>query len=293
MTESNGMTELAALQSIAASDYQGGMPVLNHIGHMAHHCASLLEKSAPQLLGRCDGKDYHAFRAGSKLSRPVQLPLLIRHPQRLRSRWSAMCRAARPQEQRYDMPQEDINVVLYSVSMAFALCYDLWRPSSRKTPGTFLEIVVGSLLQVVIPGKRRIAHVPLGGGEMVSTDIAFVDRDGSKGLVVPVKITTRERIVQPFAHQRILDSVFGEHSFRSVLVCVSEMQRKRDEGANAICVPGTIRLFQRHLAALSGLYYLDPPERYLQPDVTAHVAVRTLGSLLADDLPSHLGWEEV
>ena len=113
------------------------------------------------------------------------------------------------------------------------------------------------------------------------------------GLVVPVKITTRERIVQPFAHQRILDSVFGEHRFRSVLVCVSEMQRKRDEGANAICVPGTIRLYQRHLAALSGLYYLDPPHRYLQPDVTAHVAVRTLGCLLADDLPSLLDWKEI
>ena len=282
------MRDLATLQSIAASDYQSGMAVLNHIGHMVRHCTFLLEGTAIQPLGPCDGKDYHVFRDGANLSRPVHLPLLIRDPQQVQTLWSVMCDAARPQDQRYDMPPADINVVLYSVSMAFAICYDLWRPSSRKTPGTFLEIVVGSLLQVVLPDRKRIAHISLRDGEKVATDIAFLDDNGTAGLVVPVKITTRERIVQPFAHQRILDSVFGEQRFRSVMVCVSEMQRKRTEGANAICVPGTIRLFQRHLASLSGLYYLDPPQRYLQPDVTAHVSVRTVGDLFAADLPSLL-----
>ena len=280
------MKELANLQSIASSDYQSGMAVLNHIGHMARHCTSLLDGSAIQRLGGCDGKEYHIFRDGSNLTRPVHLPLLIRDPQRLAALWNAMCDAARPQERRYDISPTEINSLLYSVSMAFALCYDLWQPSSRKTPGTFLEIVVGSLLQVVLPDKQRIAHVRLRDGEMVTTDIAFMDQHGTAGLVVPVKITTRERIVQPFAHQRILDSVFGEGRFRSVMVCVREMQRKRTQGAKAICVPGTIRLFQRHLASLSGLYYLDPPARYLRPDVTSHVSVRTVGDLFALDLPT-------
>lgn len=91
--------------------------------------------------------------------------------------------------------------------------------------------------------------------------------------------------MQPYAHQRILESVFGMDRYRSVLVCMSEMQRDRKRNANAICVPGTIRLFQTHLAKLTALYYLDPPARYLAPDVTSLVSVRTVGDLLCDDLP--------
>ncbi|MCY4646040.1 MAG: hypothetical protein OXE73_04115 [Gammaproteobacteria bacterium] len=136
-------------------------------------------------------------------------------------------------------------------------------------------------------GLERTAHVKLAGQtENVSTDIAFLERGHRGGLVVPAKITTRERIVQPFAHQRILDSVFGEQRFRSILVSVSEMQRQRQTGANAICVPGPIRLYQLHLARLSGLYYLDPPARYLERDVADHITVDTVGRLLGEDLPA-------
>ena len=106
------------------------------------------------------------------------------------------------------------------------------------------------------------------------------------GLVVPVKITTRERVGQPYTHQRILDSVFGEGVYRSVLVCMSEMQRDKQHSANSICVPGPIRLYQTHVAKLSGLYYLDPPARYLDEDVTSVVPVRKVGTLLCSDLES-------
>lgn len=85
----------------------------------------------------------------------------------------------------------------------------------------------------------------------VATDIVFKKNEDNKGLVIPVKITTRERIVQPFAHQRILDSVFGPGSYQSLLICVSEMQRDKENNVNEICVPGTIQLFQRHLASLT------------------------------------------
>ena len=234
------------------------------------------------------------FQDGSKISRPIHLPLLIQDQEHLQASWNTLRDSARPTDCRYNAASDTINTVLYSISMAFASCYDLWRPSSRKTPGTFLEVVIGSLLQILLPGMKRVAHVSLREeGEKVSTDIAFLEPDHTAGLVVPVKITTRERIVQPFAHQRILDSVFGEQRFRSILVSVSEMQRQGTVGANAICVPRTIRLYQRHLASLSGIYYLDPPRRYLQPDVTAYVPVRTVGDLLAHDLPSLAGVQKI
>lgn len=212
----------------------------------------------------------------------------------LEGAWGALVSSARPNAGRYDARPDEINSVLYTVVNGFSVCYDLWRPGSRKTPGTLFEILVGSLIQAVTPTMTRRAHVPLlEPGESVSTDIVFLEPGGQGGLAIPAKITTRERIVQPFAHQRILDGVFGPGKFRSILVCVSEMQRQRDTGANAICVPGTIRQFQRYLAPLSGLYYLDPPARYLRDDVTGLIPVRTLGDLLAHDLPSRLEPEQV
>ena len=102
--------------------------------------------------------------------------------------------------------------------------------------------------------------------------------------MIPAKITTRERIVQPFAHQRILDSVFGAHHYNSILTCVSETQRHGPNGVKEICVPGTIRLFQKHLAVMAGIYYLDPPSRYLAKDVTSVIKVATVGELIHSDL---------
>ena len=280
------MIELDRLQSLAVKDYQNGNPVLSGIEAIAEHCTGLLSRTVTEPLGRCDGKDYHVLRVDSQISRPVHLAQFVRSSEELLSRWEVLRNSASPEEGRYDSSPEDINKVLYSICMGFAVCYDLWRPSSRKTPGTFFEVVVGSLVQVVLPDMARVAHVSLPEhNEKVSTDIAFLEPEGVGGLVLPIKITTRERIVQPFAHQRILDSVFGESRFQSVLVCVSEMQRQGTTGAKAVCVPGTIRLFQRHLAALSGLYYLDPPLRYLEPDVVECVPVRTAGDLLRYDLP--------
>ena len=232
------MRELNNLQSNAAGTYRRGVPVPNCIEHVVAHSLKLIDGIEPEYLGTCDSKEYHVLRAGANISRPLHLPLLIRDRERFGRAWSAFQESARSGKRRYDFPPEEINRVLYSASMAFAVCYDLWKPTSRKTPGTFFEVVLGSVLQVVLPRFQRTAHVSLPDQtENVSTDIAFLEPDVEGGLVIPAKITTRERIVQPFAHQRILDSVFGEQRFRSVLVSVSEMQRQGQEGANAICVP--------------------------------------------------------
>lgn len=281
------MRELDNLQSNAAGAYRNGAAVPNLIEHAVDHCLKLLHGIEPVPLGACDGKLYHIFRAGSNVSRPVHLPLLIRDRTLFRHAWNEFLGSARPRGHRYNFPLKETNSVLYSATMAFAVCYDLWKPGSRKTPGTFFEVILGSALQAVLPEFERTAHVVLPGQTAkVSTDIVFLTPNHTGGLVIGAKITTRERIVQPFAHQRILDSIFGETRFRSVLISVSEMQRQGEESANAICVPGSIRLYQLHLASLSGLYYLDPPARYLRDDVAGHVTVGSTAALLTRDLPT-------
>lgn len=281
------MDELHNLQSNTVSAYQDGRCVTNSIGQIVEHCLTLLERADLTPLGPCDGKDYHVFADSERLSRPVHLPLLINDAQSFAEAWSALHGSARPGERRYDYAPGAINKVFYTASTAFGACYDVWKPGSRKTPGTFFEVLLGSVLEVVLPDFSRTSQIVLPGQtRRLATDIVFSKPGLTGGLVIPAKITTRERIVQPFAHQRILDSVFGEGRFRSVLVCVSEMQRQGHTGANAICVPGAVRLYQQHLAPLSGLYYMDPPARYMQDDVVEHLNVDNLGALLARDLPT-------
>ena len=288
------MKELDDLYSIAASDYQCGMSVVNHLGHVTRHCLTLLDRVEYRPLATCDDKAYGVFAGDEGVSRPVCTSLFRRDASEVEAAWQALAGSARPAEHRFEMPSADMNEVLYTAITGFAVCFDLFRRGSRKTPGTYLEIVVGSLIQAVAPTMIRGAHVQLRDpGESVSTDIVFLKPGSRGGLVVPAKITTRERIVQPFAHQRILDAVHGAGRFKSILVCVSEMQRQGGTGANAICVPGTIRLFQRYLAPLEALYYLDPPARYLRSDVTELLPVRTLGDLLTHDLSRWLEPKQV
>jgi hypothetical protein len=183
------------------------------------------------------------------------------------------------------MDDDKVSKVLYTTIMSFAICYDLWKNSSRKTPGTYFEVILGSILARLLPDYTRKKHVIIPGqDDKVSTDIVFEPEGDGVKLVIPAKTTTRERIVQPFAHQRILDGVFGEGVYKSMLICVNEIQREQDTGVNDICVPGTLKLFQSYLAKMHGIYYIDPPQRYLQEDITSIIRVGTLASLLINDL---------
>lgn len=201
---------------------------------------------------------------------------------------------------------------IYTSATSFCLCFDLWKPKSRKTPGTFFEVLAGSICRIRYPDFGLGKHVAIAPsidldeavidldedqalegatdeevvealeGNAVSTDLVIHNDKNGRAAIVPLKITTRERIVQPFAHQRILDSAYPD-KFRSFLACISEVQR--DDKTNTvkqICVPGTVSLFQKHLARLSGLYYCDIPQRYFKPDMQAVIAVKRISDLFSD-----------
>jgi hypothetical protein len=53
-------------------------------------------------------------------------------------------------------------------------------------------------------------------------------------------------------------------------------------------VPGTIALYQKYISHIDGIYYLDPPARYLNGSGRGLPKIGTVGSLLTEDLPGHL-----
>jgi len=186
------------------------------------------------------------------------------------------------------------NKIIYTSVMSVACCFDLWKKGSRKTPGTFFEIFMAAILKWMLPNETFSKHIPLldeinenpgiSDSSSVSTDIVIRSSTYSnRNIVIPLKITTRERIVQPFAQQRILNSFFGENIYFSFLACISETQQdKNKKKVNQICLPGTIKLYQKHLSSISGLYYCDIPERYLGNDLTDIIPVKSMGEFLID-----------
>lgn len=284
------MRQLALKLAVAKESYDAGGRPLDEICNISKYCITSLAKNSRQRAQASLGsKHYHVFLSKANVSRPILTDLFITTPKEFIANWTELIASCNSTTHRITLTPAKINKTLYTSIMAFSACYDLWQPSSRKTPGTYFEVLLGSILGMLLPNCVRSKHIPIPNSEEnVSTDIVFTNSQNGNGLVIPVKITTRERIVQPFAHQRILDSVFGIDRFHSILVCASELQRDGDDNVNEICVPGTIKLFQSHLAKLKAIYYLDPPTRYLAGDVLQVIKIDSLGTLLAQDLPDFI-----
>lgn len=282
------MKKVHRLLVVAKKRYDAGASPFAEVGAVAYYCLQkLASKATSRFQGSVGTKKYSVFVAGKKLSRPFLPSLMLHDADEFSRRWAELLAALNPVTSRIDMEPDQANLILYTAMTALCACFDLWQPGSRKTPGTFLEVLLGSVLGILLPQHRRTKTVSIPGQtENIATDIVFTNSAATQGLVFPAKVTCRERIGQAFAHQRILESVFGAGRYQSALLCVSEMQREKHTAVNEICVPGPIRLYQSHLARLSGIYYLDPPNRYMQADVTSVIPVGSWGQFLTSVLPT-------
>lgn len=278
------MEEIIKEYNDLKTTYDAGDPTLLQLGQLGDRIIKFIQSFNRIEFRNFADKNYSVIESNNVLTRPFREDILFDKNYSFEKSWYILCDKLNSPE---DLAHEDIKVIdnlLYKLVMSFAVFIDIKKPKSRKTPGTFFEVIMGSVIHSIIPDFERSKHIPLPlAGESISTDIVF-SKDGM-GLVFPIKISTRERVVQPYAHQRILNSVFGEGKYKSVLICANETQRDDKKiTTNDICVPGTIKLFQSHLAKLYGIYYLDPPSRYLKDDVTSLLHVNTIGHFLVNDI---------
>lgn len=195
-----------------------------------------------------------------------------------------------------------VNRVCYSAVVGYAAAVDIFQRGDRASPGSYLEMMVGPIVSI-LTGRKEGASIYLpipetGDVETVTTDLSFPGGEGEVVLVIPTKISTRERISQAYVHQLILDrAATGGTIYRSALVIANENNTMfpagLDPGAKTYeagstqetLVPGTIVLYHKYVSQLSGLYYLDPPYRYLYKPPPLFPLVRTFGDLLTEDLP--------
>ncbi|MBI4327073.1 MAG: hypothetical protein HY674_17685 [Chloroflexi bacterium] len=249
-------------------------------------CRFLSKAATVQLKSLVPGKEYFAFRRPKKLSRAVNKQLFVTALEE----WDAFCKAIAGKG-KPDMDPDRITRIVYSVAASFFCFIDLTKEGDQKTPGTFFEYLIGHLFawRLNVNPKTRLPVLNLDMEATLPTDFVFDLGPNHAKFHLPVKVSTRERVIQVWAHQRVLDGVYGTGRFLGTPVILTETKtdKKRLEVIE-ICLPEQWRIYQMHIAQLKRIYYLDVPAAYSKlNDVFPPLSVRPFGHFFAeaDTLP--------
>ena len=254
--------------SLIIESYQASVGFLRHRGRV-------------ELKSMVSGKKYFTFSGVRKVSRPINVALYMDDPGDVAKRFLASV----------DAPTLftglELNQAIYTIAISFCAGIDLVKTGDRKTPGTYFEYMVGSIISQIlgVSPRKRVKVIEL---EDIDTDLP-TDYIFDLGLHrpkfhVPAKTSTRERAIQMWAHQRVLDGVHGVGRFYGTPIILTEtkLDTKKLE-VTEICLPEQWRLYQLHIAQLSKVYYLDPPTSYLGlNNVTPPIKVGLFGEFFTD-----------
>ena len=231
------------------------------------------------LTSKVPDKEYFDFHLGASSSRPINKALFD-----------------------FDTPKEVFDSIfagkagevehgllsraLYTAAMAYCATTDLTKSGDQKTPGTYFECFIGHLVaqrygvnpdkQTQVPSLEIINSLP--------TDYVFDLGTERRRIHLPIKTSTRERVVQVWAHQRVLDGIHGRNRFRGLLACLAETNKQtRERAVVEVCLPGQWAVYQMHIAELHRVYYLDIPAKYVPlKDTFPHIYVTTFADFFAE-----------
>jgi hypothetical protein len=176
---------------------------------------------------------------------------------------------------------EEITKALYTMAISFCAVIDLGKSGDQKTPGTFFEYFASHWFArtLSVQPQTAIRVLNLDRDTLLPTDYIFDLGDNRPKIHLPVKTSTRERVIQVWAHQRVLDGVYGTGRFLGMMVCLSETKTDQKKlEVTDICLPEQWRAYQLFIAQLYRVYYLDAPSKYLAlNNVFPPIYVKTLG----------------
>lgn len=222
---------------------------------LANDCTSV------DLISRVPGKKYSSYTtktAPSALSRPTNVDLFVSDSAWVEKQWNVWPTRA--------LPPQDASRLVYTMATAYSVASDLFDRNNKKGPATYFEHFVGHCFAHelgVNPSKR--ANFLIGGRHVSMTmDFIFDQGPGKAKLHLPVKLSTRERVVQAWAHQRMLDAAYGDGAYAALLIVHSETKLdSRNREVVEICVPDQWLAYQTLLAKMDRIYFFDMPGRYL------------------------------
>jgi hypothetical protein len=231
------------------------------IRNLAVTCLRFLtsECSTVDLRSNVLGKNYVSFvrgRTSRQLTRPANRAFFLADPDAVADLWDAWVRG--------NLSQGDLANVAYTVALAPCLAMELFDRQNKKGPATYFECLIGHLFARTLGvNPRKQASLRIEGKPVrLTMDFLFEMKNGLR-LHLPVKMSTRERVVQAWAHQRILDGAYGVGAYKGIMVLFSETKLGlRSREVVEICVPDQWLAYQALLSKMERIYYFDVPERY-------------------------------
>lgn len=215
------------------------------------------------LISKVANKSYFAFKKEGKISRAINDNLF--YPDE--DSWIRMCDVL--EQNRLDLlTKEDLAKALYTIAISFCASIDLLKNGDQKTPGTFFEYFIAYLFtwRVGTEPNRSIRILSLDEAETrLRTDFTFNLGVNKQKFHMPIKTSTRERAIMLWAHQKLLDGVYGIEKFMGTPVCLAETKvDKKKKEVIEICTPEQWRVYQLYIAKLKRVYYLDVPNEYVK-----------------------------
>ncbi|CAH0120686.1 hypothetical protein PAE9249_03207 [Paenibacillus sp. CECT 9249] len=257
--------------------YAGSNDILERLLKLHVNCIEALALCKQlDLISQVEGKKYFAFSYNNKISRAVNRNLFIMETNEIEKTINFISK-----EKLTETTPENITKALYTMAISFCSIIDLLKERDQKTPGTFFEIFAchwfSRMLQ--IHPKKEIDVLNLDKETKLPTDYIFDLGKNRPKIHLPIKTSTRERVIQVWAHQRVLDGVYGVGRFLGMCVCLSEtkVDKKKLEVVE-ICLPEQWQVYQMFIAQMKRIYYLDVPNRYqVLNDVFPPINVRPYG----------------
>lgn len=158
-----------------------------------------------------------------------------------------------------------ITEALYVISMNYCCCADL-VDGVKSNGGDYFEKFIGHLYARHLnrePSTLMTACELDDETIQIPTDYIFNLGPNLPKFHVPVKTSTRERCVEVWAQQRILDGAYGVGRFICLLTCLAETNYvSRNHSVDIVCVPNQWINYQLFISQVKRAYYLDMPARY-------------------------------
>jgi len=227
-----------------------------------NECEHLLSSKEKVLLNsQIINKEYFSYGENRKLTRPINKNLYDHATDNMVNSFFEKLKI----NSITDITAENITSIVYRIAISFCAAIDIIKESDQKTPGTFFEYLMGHLFSINFGVKPRnqIEVLNLDMKSKLPTDFIFDLGTNKPKFHVPVKTSTRERVVQVWAHQRVLDGVYGNGRFIGLLTCLAETKLDhKTKDVVEICLPEQWRLYQLFISQLKRVYYLDIPQKY-------------------------------
>lgn len=224
----------------------------------------LTDTTRVPLISRVAGKSYFAFciEGSPKLSRAINADLYCDDVMESWRSFVENVRAGSVTEER----KAEFSRALYTAAISFCAVNDLFSSGDQKTPGTFFEHFVSYIFKLCLKAEPVTQIQVLDYDEdkvTLQTDRIFNMGPRKPKYHVPIKTSSRERAIMLWAHQKLLDGVYGIEKFAGtpVLLAETKTDNKKREVVE-ICLPDQWLVYQLYISKLKRVYYLDMPDAY-------------------------------